>query len=87
MAETYDVEIKVISQKGDCGAGHKVGDAWTISTETPSGICLAAFHALLPDFRVLRFGGSFPWEQDKDVSHVACPDAFNPVVFELRRKR
>jgi uncharacterized repeat protein (TIGR04076 family) len=44
-----------------------------------------AFGALLPIQRVLRYGGEFPWEKDKDVTLVACPDVENPVVFKLRR--
>jgi len=87
MAETYDVLVRVTSQKGTCGAEHKVGDQWIIGTKTPSGICLSAFHALLPNARVLRFGGAFPWASDADLATVACPDAANPVVFELRRLR
>ena len=87
MAETYDVRVRVISQKGTCGAGHKVGDEWVIASKTPEGICLSAFNALLPNLRVLRFGGSFPWGNNPDVSTLACPDAENPVVFELRRVR
>ncbi len=27
MSGTYDVAVKVVSQKGKCYAGHKVGDA------------------------------------------------------------
>ncbi len=85
MAERYDVLVKVVSQKGFCGQEHKVGDEWVIGRKTPEGICLSAFDALFPRARVLMFGGSFPWETDPDVSTVACPDAENPVVFELRR--
>ena len=87
MVESYDVVTKVVSQKGTCGAEHKVGDQWVIGSKTPEGICLSAFNALFPFLRVLRFGGSFPWETNPDVTTVACPDAQNPVVFELRRLR
>ena len=31
MAESYDVSVKVISQKGTCEAGHKIGDEWIIN--------------------------------------------------------
>jgi len=85
MADRYDVKVKVISQKGTCGAGHKVGDEWLITGKTPDGICLSAFNALFPNIRVLMFGGTFPWSSDPDVSTIACPDAENPVVFEVRR--
>ena len=87
MAETYEVAVKVISQKGNCAAEHKVGNEWVIKSKTPEGICLSAFNALFPSLRVLRFGGSFPWGTDPDVATAACPDAANPVVFELRRLR
>lgn len=87
MAETYDVVAKVVSQKGTCGAEHKVGDEWVVGSKTPEGICLSAFNALFPSLRVMRFGGTFPWNTDPDVTTVACPDAANPVVFELRRIR
>ncbi len=87
MAERYDVAVKVVSQQGTCGAEHKVGDEWTISSKTPAGMCMGAFNTLYPDIRVLRYGGSLPWETDPDVTTLACPDAKNPVVFELRRIR
>jgi len=87
MAEMYDVVVKVISQKGTCALEHKVGDEWVIGHKTPEGICGAAFNALYPAAWVLMFGGAFPWETDPDACTVACPDAQNPVVFELRRLR
>ena len=85
MSERYKVSIRVVSQKGTCALEHKVGDHWIVDKETPEGMCLSAFNTLFPSLRVLMFGGSFPWESDPDVTTVACPDAANPVVFELRR--
>ncbi len=85
MAERYEVTVKVVSQKGTCAQEHKVGEEWVIGNKTPAGICLSAFDALYPAARVLMFGGSFPWDTDPDVTTVACPDAENPVVFEMRR--
>ncbi len=85
MAERYEVAAKVVSQKGTCALEHKVGDEWVIGEKTPEGICLSAFSALYPHVQVLMFGGAFPWETDPDViTKVACPDAENPLVFELR---
>ena len=85
MAERYEVAVKVISQKGTCALEHKVGDKWVIKTKTPEGICLAAFNVLYSNARVLMHGGSFPWAREPDTATIACPDAENPVVFELRR--
>ena len=83
----HKVVAKVISQKGKCDVGHKVGDEWVISLTTPAGICMSAFHSFFPDLRALMFGGVLPWSDDPDAVTVACPDAKNPLVFELRRIR
>ena len=80
-----DVIAKVISQKGTCAAQHKVGDKFFIGEQTPPNLCSWAFYSLFPFAQVLQFGGSFPWEQDRNKTTVACPDPTNPVVFELRR--
>jgi uncharacterized repeat protein (TIGR04076 family) len=77
---------KVVSQKGTCEVGHKVGDEFNISENKPvPKICPWAFYTLFPFAKTLQFGGSFPWEKDPDKARVACPDPDNPVVFELRR--
>jgi len=87
MAERYNIQAKVISQKGNCVIGHKVGDEFLISRTTPEGICLSAFNAFFPAMRTLMFGGTFPWSDDPDTATMACPDAENPVVFKLTRIR
>ena len=87
MAGKYDVLVRVVSQKGTCGAQHKVGDEWVIKSKTPEGICFSAFNALYPSAWMLMFGGTLPWEADPDVATVACSDAENPTIMELRRLR
>jgi len=80
-----DVIAKVISQKGACTAGHRVGDEFVIGQKTPHNLCSWAFYTLFPFAEVLQFGGSLPWEHDPNKATVVCPDPANPVVFELRR--
>ncbi|MCK4221508.1 MAG: TIGR04076 family protein [Dehalococcoidia bacterium] len=80
-----EVVARVISQKGTCVAGHKVGDEFVIGQETRSGMCSWAFCTLFPFAEVLQFGGSFPWEDEPNKATVACPHPANPVVFDLRR--
>ena len=87
MAEQYDVKAKVISQKGHCAAGHKVGDEYELGEATPAGMCPFAYFGMFPSAMVLQYGGSFPWEEDQEMTTFACQDAENPVVFELRRVR
>jgi uncharacterized repeat protein (TIGR04076 family) len=80
-----DLVAKVVSQKGTCEAQHKVGDEFVIGEKTPPNFCSWAFCSIFPFAQVLQFGGSFPWEKDRNKTTVACPDPENPVVFELRR--
>jgi uncharacterized repeat protein (TIGR04076 family) len=87
MENWYQVKLKVISQKGQCEAGHKVGDEYTLGDTLPAGMCSWAFFTLFPFASALQAGGAFPWEKDKDATTAACPDPTNPVVFELRRIR
>jgi uncharacterized repeat protein (TIGR04076 family) len=86
-AEFYEVAAKVISQKGTCVVGHKVGDKFIIVDKAPHGMCAWAFYTIFPFVSVLQLGGSFPWEKERDKTTVACPDPANPVVFELERLR
>jgi len=80
-----DIIARVVSLKGTCSAGHRVGDEFVIGQETPPKLCSWAFYSLFPFAEVLQFGGSFPWEEDKGKARVACPDPENAVIFELRR--
>lgn len=89
MAEVYDVAIKITSQKGKCDAGHKVGDEWIIKKDglTPGGMCITAYNVSFPYVMTLMFGGSFPWEDNPDITRIACPDPDNPLILELKRIR
>jgi len=87
MVESHKVRVRVISQKGHCEAGHKVGDKWVVGEKTPQGMCIFALGSLLPFITPLMYGGVFPWEEDPDMTTVACPDGQNPVIFEIRRVR
>jgi uncharacterized repeat protein (TIGR04076 family) len=79
------IVARVISQKGSCEAGQRVGDEFVIDpARTPGGMCPWALYTIFPFAEVLQFGGAFPWEKDPHKARVACPDPDNPVVFELR---
>lgn len=80
-----NVVATVLSQKGNCEAGHKPGDAFFIGQTTPCAMCSWAFATVFPFSQALQFGASFPWEPEAGTARVACPDPDNPVVFELRR--
>jgi uncharacterized repeat protein (TIGR04076 family) len=84
----YKVQLTVIDQRGTCGFGHKVGDVITFTERGIEGeICFSALYSVLPKVMAMRYGAEFPWLEDRDVATHACPDAYNPLVFEVRRIR
>jgi uncharacterized repeat protein (TIGR04076 family) len=92
MKSPAKVVMKILSVKGTCEAKHEVGQEFDLSGDftlgmsgCPNTICPSLFYAIYPNYRVLRFGGSFPWDKDPNVTQVACPDPLNPVVVQLRR--
>ena len=85
VKKVYKIAAKVVSKKGNCRAGHEVGDEFILGRECPAGICGWAYCAIHPRMTVLTYGGIFPWRDPDYSTLVACPDAENLVVFELRR--
>jgi len=82
------VTAKVISQKGTCGLGHKVGDKVKFTESGVEGkICIHALYSMLPGAFAMMYESRFPWLKDPDKKTHACPDAYNPVVFEIARIR
>ena len=86
----FDMVLKVIKQEGTCAAGHKVGDEVVINfdeNKIEGKVCLHALYSVLPKVFAMAYGAEFPWLEDRDVSTHACPDAWNPLVYEVRRIR
>lgn len=78
-----DVKVRVISQEGECLAGHQVGQEWIVGYNTPEGICNAAYAMLYPHIRVFQRGGQHEYPRGSGVLRLACPDGWSPVIFEL----
>lgn len=82
------VKVKVISQKGHCALNHNVGDVVTFTESGITGkICIHALYSMMPGVFAMMFNADFPWLKDPEKKTHACPDAFNPVVFEIKRIR
>jgi len=77
------VRIRVKQVKGECSAGHNVGDEWIVQKTTPPNFCGAAYCTLYPDLKTLIFGGKLPWGKNGEIN-VACSDSVNTVVFSLK---
>ncbi len=85
--ETWKILCRVVSQEGSCAVGHKVGDRILFTGEEVKGrICISALYSMIPKVYAMMYNARFPWLKDQCVATHACPDGFNPVVFELVRK-
>jgi len=85
MRKTNKVRVRIKSIEGKCPMKFKVGRTWVIDKTTPGGMCQSAYQAIFSALRVLRFGGSQPWDKKKGIASVCCPDPENRVVYELER--
>jgi uncharacterized repeat protein (TIGR04076 family) len=76
----------VISLKGECNAGHKVGDTFEVSCWNSGNLCGWFYHDIFPHLTALQFGGKFPWWEG-DAIELECPDRFNLLTIKLERSK
>ena len=82
------IRVKIISIKRKCPNNFEVGDETIIDENGVHGdICIHALYSLLPKAFAMLYRADFHWLEDKNVATHACPDANNPVVFELKREK
>ncbi len=87
MVNNVRVTIHAVT-KGKCPQGFKKGDSWLIPDgKTPGAMCAGAYNSIAPAIRTFRLGGEHPWDKDKDVTYVSCPDAEVMLIYEVRRLR
>jgi len=73
--------------QGTCAAGQKVGDTATFDGISISGrICIHALASMMSKLFAMHQGVNFAWLTDPDVASHVCPDAANPVSYEIRRE-
>jgi len=77
------IKAEVVGLKGQCNAGHKVGDQFDVSCWNTGGMCGFLYHAIFPTLQVMQFDGSYPWGTDEAV--VNCPDSYNLLTIKLWR--
>ena len=74
------------SVKGQCNAGHKVGDKFEISCRNAAGLCGWLYYNIFPNLAILQTGGD-PWGDGIQVEKgilMRCPDIDNEVTIELK---
>lgn len=86
MTSQTKIAVTVKDVKGNCVAGHKVGDAFEVSgTELKGYVCPAALNSFWAQIYAMKYGVVFPWAEPDGSALVCCPDPKNLVTFELRR--
>ena len=83
------VRVRVISQEGHCSAGQRVGDEVVFDWDTheiEGQVCLHALYSMMPKIYALAHGADVAFAVNKEGANVArhaCPDGYNPVIYEL----
>lgn len=78
------LRAEVISVKGECSAGHKVGDKFQLSCWDSDGLCGFFYHDIFPSLNVMQFKGKYPWSSGDELT-LECPDRENAVTLCIRR--
>ena len=78
--------VTVRAAKGECRAGHKVGDCWRLDWCTPAGLCGSAYHTVYPVLHGLMLtSGGYEGPAAKETL-VSCPDD-GWIIFHIERRR
>lgn len=86
------MSYKVIMRVKKKGGPHPcriydVGDEIVFDqTEIKGKICYHALASMMYKVFAMRYGVNFSWLENPNLSESACPDAENPLVFEIIRK-
>ena len=75
---------EIMSVKGECSAGHHVGETLQIGCWDTGGLCGFFYHDIFPNLNVMQFGGKYPWSSGDELV-LECPDRENAVTLRIRR--
>lgn len=78
--------VTVHAVKGECRAGHKLGDSWDFAWCTPVGMCGSAYHAMYPVLHGLMLTSGRYEGPAAEETLVACPD-HGWITFRIERYR
>lgn len=82
--EFEKLTAEVLAVKGECSAGHKVGETFSLSCWDTGGLCGFFYHDIFPSLSVMQFGGKYPWFKAEELT-AECPDRTNAVTIKLRK--
>jgi len=78
---------RIISIRGHCTYGQKVGDEFELTAQSTGGLCPYLYYNLYPYIMTYQFGGTYPdtmtgWTGER--MEFICPDIINQVRIQLR---
>jgi len=77
--------VLITVKQGKCQGGfHQIGDTFTVEHTTPAGMCLGAWGTIAPYISSMLLGADFPWEKEKGIATIHCPDP-KGISLELKR--
>jgi uncharacterized repeat protein (TIGR04076 family) len=76
----------VHAAKGECRAGHVVGDRWEFDWCTPKGLCGSAYHTMYPVLHGLLLTSGRYEGPAAEETLVSCPDE-GWITFRIERQR
>jgi uncharacterized repeat protein (TIGR04076 family) len=78
--------VTVHAAKGECRAGHKMGDRWEFDWCTPAGMCGSAYHTMYPALHGLMLTSGRYEGPAAEETLVSCPDS-GWLTFRIERHR
>ena len=84
MTGIKPLKAEVLEVKGDCSAGHKKGDTFSVGCYDSGGLCGFFYHDIFPSINVMQFGGKYPWSPQDELV-LECPDRDNAVTLKVTR--
>jgi uncharacterized repeat protein (TIGR04076 family) len=77
---------RIVSIRGHCSYGLKVGDEFELGHMSTSGICPDLFYNIYPSVMTYQFGGKFPETGTLagERMEFTCPDVINAARIQLR---
>ena len=76
------LRAEVTDVKGECSAGHRKGETFSIGCYDSGGLCGFFYHDIFPNLSVMQFGGKYPWSPQDELV-LECPDKQNAVTLKV----
>jgi len=78
--------VTVTGLKGNCSAGHKIGDTFEISCHNTGGLCGFFYHNIFPNLQTYQYSGKLPWWSEDNILRLQCPDPHNLLTIKIEKK-